>query len=163
MKRYEMDVELTAQDLFAFSMHHTYAAPSGILGIVVSVGALVTLAVKYAELPVSSRVALAVIGVLFTIVQPLMIYSKSRKQEKRSKQIKGTLHYSIDAEAVTISQGEEQAVVKWDEISKVVLTAKRIYLYTGPVRGFIFPADACGDSLKAMAEDMKKWMMLARQ
>ena len=92
-----------------------------------------------------------------------MLYSKSRRQEKRNKQIKGTLHYSIDAEAVTISQGEEQAVVKWDEISKVVLTGKRIYLYVGPVRGFIFPADACSSSMKAMAEDMKKWMMLARQ
>ena len=43
MKEIEFDVELTAGDLYAFSMRHTYGNISGIFGMVISLSCWIIL------------------------------------------------------------------------------------------------------------------------
>ena len=128
MKDIEFDVELTAKDLYRFSMRHTYSGVSGIFGVVISLACWIILAVRF--------------GALDTL------YGKSAAQAKQNKDINASLHYTLSEEQITVSQGEQEACVKWYDVRKCIYTAKALYLYMSPVRAFIFPADQCGDSFE---------------
>ena len=67
---------------------------------------------------------------------------------KQNKDINASLHYTLSEEQITVSQGEQEACVKWYDVRKCIYTAKALYLYMSPVRAFIFPADQCGDSFE---------------
>ena len=148
MKNIEFDVELAADDLFRFSMRHTYGNVSGIFGLVISLSCWVILAVRFGVMDTTARIALFIIGCLFTIVQPVMLYSKSKAQARQNKDINAKLHYTLLPEGITVSQGEQEASVKWYDVRKVTCTAKAVYVYMSPVRAFIFPQDQCGEAFE---------------
>lgn len=144
MKEIEFDIELTAGDLYAFSMRHTYGSISGIFGVVISLSCWIILAVRFGAMDTTARIALFIIGCLFTIVQPVMLYSKSKAQARQNKDINAKLHYTLSPDGITVSQGEQEASVKWYDVRRITCTAKAVYLYMSPVRAFIFPQDQCG-------------------
>ena len=57
MKKIEFDVELTAGDLYAFSMRHTYGNISGIFGVVISLSCWIILAVRFGVMDTTARIA----------------------------------------------------------------------------------------------------------
>ena len=118
MKEINFDVDLGTGDLYSFMMHHTYSGMSGIFGIIISVGSLVICAIKFRELDTTAIAALIIIGLIFTVIQPLMLYKKAFMQVKRNKNINAKLHYTLAEEGITVSQGENEAQVKWYEVRK---------------------------------------------
>lgn len=153
MKEIEFDVELTAGDLYGFSMRHTYGNVSGIFGVLISLSCWIILAVRFGVMDTTARIALFIIGCLFTIVQPVMLYSKSKAQARQNKDINAKLHYILSPDGITVSQGEQEASVKWYDVRKIICTAKAVYLYMSPVRAFIFPQSQCG----AQFEEVKSF------
>ena len=139
------DIRLTTSELYTFSMRHTYFGMSGIFGLIISFGSLAVVALRYKYLDKSAIVALIIIGLLFTVVQPVMLYFKAGTQVKRNESIKGCLHYVFSEEGIIVTQGEQQAEVKWYEVRKRVVTGSAMYLYMSPVRAFIFPKSQCMD------------------
>ena len=95
MKDIEFDVELTAKDLYRFSMRHTYSGVSGIFGVVISLACWIILAVRFGALDTTAKLALFIIGCLFTIVQPVMLYGKSAAQAKQNKDINASSLHSV--------------------------------------------------------------------
>lgn len=153
------DINLTTSELYLFSMRHTYSGISGIFGLIISFGSLVAVGLRYKYLDKSAIAALIVIGLLFTVVQPVMLYFKARTQVKRNENIKGCLHYVFSEDGITVAQGEQQATVKWYEIRKRVVTKNAMYLYMSPVRAFIFPKSQCADKFDELVRftiDMMK-------
>lgn len=146
MKEINFDVDLGTGDLFSFLMHHTYSGISGIFGVIISLVSLIVCAVKFKELDTTAIIALIIIGLIFTVIQPLMLYNKARIQVKRNKNINAKLHYKLAEDGITISQGENEAKVNWYEIRKKVATGKALYVYMSPVRAFIFPKSQCGEA-----------------
>lgn len=158
MKDIEFDVDLTVPDLYVFSMRHTYFSISGVFGLVISIGSLLLCALRYSVMDRTALVALLIIGVLFTVVQPLMIYSKAVAQRKQNKDINAPLHYSLGEEGINVSQGEQTAFVHWYDVRKMVQTSKAVYLYMSPVRAFIFPKAQCGEQFGEMADMIQKML-----
>lgn len=143
MKEIQFDVDLRVSDLYAFSMRHTYFSVSGVFGLIISLGSLIICALRYSALDRTSVIALIIIGLLFTVVQPLMLYSKAVKQRKQNKDINAPLHYQLGEEGIEVRQGEQTAIVHWYDVRKMVQTSKALYLYMSPVRAFIFPKAQC--------------------
>lgn len=101
--------------------------------------------------------ALIIIGMLFTVVQPVMLYSKARTQVKRNESINEKLHYNVSEEGITVSQGEQEGQVKWYEVRKKIVSKNAMYIYMSPVRAFIFTRGQCEgqyDRLVDMVNDM---------
>lgn len=147
MEKIEFDVNISRGDLYRFTMRHTYLSFSGIVGILISLGSIGLAIVRWKEYNLTTIIALFVIGALFTIIQPIMLYGKVCAQIKKNTDIKDTLHYEISQEGIRVSQGEQEAFVKWYEVRKKVLASKGIYLYMSPVRAFIFPESQIGVEL----------------
>ncbi len=160
MQKIEFDVELAASDLYRFSMRHSYLSISGVFGLFLSVGSLIYLICNFSSLDKTACMALAIIGCLFTVVQPIMLYIKSKAQVQRNKNINAPLHYVISEEGITVCQGDEEGTVTWEEVQKSIVTSTALYLYMSPIRAFIFPKTQCGDlflpTCKMVEEQMKK-------
>lgn len=143
MKEIEFDIGLTTNELYAFSMHHTYLSFSGVLGLAISFGSLIICVLNFRNFDSTAIIALIVIGLLFTVIQPIMLYSKAKVQVKKNENIIGSLHYRLSEDGIEISQGEQKASARWYEVRKRKITKNAMYLYTSPIRAFIFPKCQC--------------------
>lgn len=158
MREVEFDIRLTAGELFAFTMHHTYSSASGIAGLGISIGSLVLCAARHKYFDSTTIIALLITGLLFTVVQPVMLYFKCKVQVKKNESINGNLHYRISEEGIEVSQGGQQAFVKWYEVRKRKMVKNAMYLYMSPVRAFIFPEGQCGGSFNELSGLVKDMM-----
>lgn len=150
MTEFNFDAKLSAAELYAFSMRHTYKSMSGIFGLIISFGSLIICAVRYKYLDKTAIMALIIIGLIFTVIQPLMLWSKANAQVKKNKSINAKLHYNISDNGITVSQGEQEADVKWYDIIKTVIVKDAVYVYMSPVRAFIFTKKQCGDDFGSL-------------
>ena len=87
MKELEFNIDLTTGELYRFSMRHTYCSVSGAVGVLISLGSWGICATRYQTLDRTAFIALIIIGCLFTIVQPVMLYQKAWKQKKQNEAI----------------------------------------------------------------------------
>lgn len=158
MKEAEFDIRLTAGELYVFSMHHTYSAVSGIAGLIISLGSLAICAIRYKYLDKTAVMALIITGLLFTVVQPVMLYWKAKVQVKKNESINSVLHYRISEEGIEVSQGGQQAFVKWYEVRKKKLARNAMYLYMSPIRAFIFPKSQCGGQFDTALDIVNEMM-----
>lgn len=159
MEDIRFQVDLSVSELYMFSMRHTYFSASGIFGLLLSFGCLAACAVRYEVLDGSAKLALLIIGLLFTVVQPVMLYGKAFMQRMRNQDINAPLQYRVGEEGIEVSQGEQQVQVPWYDVRKMVQSKKAVYLYMSPVRAFIFPRKQCGeryDELIALIKQMLK-------
>lgn len=166
MEEIRFQVDLSVSELYVFSMRHTYCSASGVFGLLLSFGSLAVCALRYESLDGSAKLALLIIGLLFTVVQPIMLYGKAFTQRQRNKDINATLQYCISEEGIQVSQGEQQVQVLWYDVRKMVQSKHAVYLYMSPVRAFIFPRRQCGNQydkmislIRSMLEKYKDYEM----
>lgn len=140
----EFDVQIKSGDLYDYMMRHTYNSPAGLLGSVV--GALMVL-VGLAK----AYVLFVILGVVLLLYLPYTLFLKSKRQSLNPV-FQNPLHYRVDDEGITVSQGEVEETQKWDTMYKAVSTTKSIIVYTNKVNACIFPKRDLGDQTMALIQ-----------
>ena len=156
MTEFDFDAKLSAGELYAFSLRHTYRSMSGIFGLIISFASLIICALRFNYLEKTAVIALIIIGLIFTVIQPVMLWSKAKAQVRRNKSINSTLHYTINDDGITVSQGEQEAKVKWYEIRRIIFVKDAIYVYMSPVRAFIFTKKQCGGDFSELVKYIRE-------
>jgi len=134
----EFDVKIGAGDLYDYMLAHSYNSASGILGS--GVGAvMVTVALMKAQW------VLLIGGIVLLLYLPWTLFIKSRQQVLSNPTFKEQLHYVMDDEGITVSQGDVTQKQAWEDLHKAVSTGKSIILYTSKVNASIFPKNQLGD------------------
>ena len=62
------------------------------------------------------------------------------------------LHYVLNEEGITVSQGEVSQSQAWADMYKATSTTKSIIVYTSPVNATIFPKRVLGENLSQCIE-----------
>ena len=132
-------VQMTARELYKFNLYHTYHGFSGLFGLTLSLLALVNLFMNFHDLSDTGKTIMIIIGIWFTIWEPLMMKSRAKAQLNRSKAYKKPLNYEISETGITVSQDEQNETVGWDKLVKVVETKSQFLLYSSRIHAFIFP------------------------
>ena len=83
--------------------------------------------------------ALIFVAMLFTVVHPIQLYSKARKQVTKNEVFKKPLNYVLTEEGITLSQGAESQSITWADVFQVKEYKSQILVYTGRVYAFIWP------------------------
>jgi len=83
---------------------------------------------------------------------PWTLFIRSRKQALDNPVFQQPLHYVLDEEGITISQGETSTHQAWENMVKAVSTGKSIIVYTTRVNATIFPKNQLGDKKEAVIE-----------
>lgn len=147
----ECDVDLSVKEIYNYVMYHTYSSFSGYVGVLLSICALFGMVYAWDALPWPQRIILFFTGLIFTVIQPIMLYTKSKLQVKQSKAINKPLHYLFDETGIHISCGEETARSGWEEVMKVTNTKLNVIIYVSKVRAYVIPKSAIGEQY----EDLK--------
>lgn len=142
----ECRILLKEKDMRHFMFRHTYTSFSGWFGVLLSLIALVMLIIGWKQYDIIHIVALGILALLFTVVQPIQIVLRAKRQIKQQDMFHDTLIYNLCEEGILVRQGEQYVNVEWSGIRKITNTRKAMFIYTSPVRAFILPYDQIDDS-----------------
>lgn len=138
-------VQLTTKEMYEFLMRHTYSSMSGFIGLILSIGGFVGFFYMLG-MPDASLLylgALLLTGLLFTVVQPLMVLKNAKKQAKFYE--KESLEYIISKKGIDVRQGDKTGFSSWDDITKITSSKNIIVMYTTRVHAYVIPRTAIGD------------------
>lgn len=141
----ELDVKIEANDLYDYMMAHTYNSPSGILGSCVG-GLMVVVGVM------NKNWMFLIFGAIVLLYLPWTLYLKSKQQVLSNPAFKEALHYVLDEEGITVSQGENVQSQAWADMYKATSTTKSIIVYTSPVNATIIPRRALEENVSQCIE-----------
>lgn len=135
----ELDVKIEAKDLYDYMMAHTYNSGAGILGS--CFGALMIIVGV-----INTRWIFIICGVVLLLYLPWTLFLKSKQQILNNPAFKESLHYVLNEEGITVSQGETLQSQSWENMYKATSTAKSIIVYTSPVNATIIPRRVLGEN-----------------
>lgn len=141
----ELDIKIEAGDLYDYMLMHNYNSPAGIMGGVL--GAVMIMAALARE-----QWIFLIAGAVLLLYLPWTLFIQSRKQILSNPIFKQPLHYVLDENGITISQGETSTSQAWEDMVKAVSTGKSIIVYTSRVNATIFPKAQMGDKRTAVIE-----------
>ena len=141
----EFDIKIKSSDLYDFNMMHAYNSIPNLLINVLGVFAIIVGLGK-------SNVFYCIMGAVVLLYLPWTLYVKSKQQALLNPVFKEPLHYLLDDNGITISQGETSTTQSWEDCLKAVSTTKSIIIYTSKVNATIFPKNQLGDKRTALIE-----------
>ena len=141
----ELDVKIESGDLYDYMMAHTYNSASGIIGS--CFGALMVV------IGVMNKQWIFLIGgVVLLVYLPWTLFLKSKQQALNNPTFKTPLHYVLNEEGLTVSQGEVSQSQAWENMFKATSTNRSIIVYTSPVNATIIPRKALGQDVSKCIE-----------
>lgn len=156
MNEVKFSVQVTVKDMFAFLMHHSYRGMSLVADAIVTFGAIGLLIAGFGKGDVVKTVALIFVALLFTVVHPLQLYNRARKQVTKNEVFKKPLDYVLTDEGITMSQGEEAQSFTWGDVYQIREYKSQILVYTGRVYACIWPKRELAECENEVRELFKK-------
>lgn len=150
-----LTVKIEAGDLYDYLLMHSYNSPAGILG-----SAFGALWIIYA-MAFRQWIFIA-LGLVMLLYLPWTLFLRSRQQMINNPVFQEPLQYTLDEEGLTVSQGEAQEKMAWEDMHKAVSTGRSIILYTSRINATIFPKRQLGDQKTAVIEMISTHMPPAK-
>lgn len=144
MEKKTIKVKVGVKDLFRFLMGYNYCSFGGIFGVIVSLSCLLGLAISYQDNSQGTNLLLLVVGLLFTVIQPMLLLKKSVAQCVKNPSFRSPLTYELADEGITVRLDEQSQKVEWDAITKLKENKNQILVYTSRVNAFIWPVEQLG-------------------
>lgn len=134
---------------------HSYNSPAGLVG-----SAFGALLIVFAF--ATQQWMFIVLGLVMLLYLPWTLFIKSRSQILSNPSFQEPLQYTLDEEGLTVSQGEAQEKMAWEDMHKAVSTGRSIIVYTSRVNATIFPKRQLGDKKTAVIEMISTHMPPAK-
>ncbi len=150
-------VQMTVKDVYRFNMYHVYHSVSGLVGLLLSLLALGNLIISFDSLTDQGKTIMTIVALWFTVLEPIMVYRRAKKQVKKIKSYHKPLHYTIGEQGITVSQDEESQTMEWNRLRRIVKTRQQILIYSSRVHAFIFPRTAWQDQEQKMQSLLKRY------
>ena len=150
-------VQMSVKDVYRFNMYHVYHSASGLVGLLLSLFALCNLIISFDNLTDQGKTIMTIVALWFTVLEPVMVYNRARKQVKKITSYHKPLHYTIGKQGITVSQDGESQTIEWNRLRRIVKTRQQILIYSSRVHAFIFPKDAWQNQEKKMQSLLKRY------
>lgn len=151
----ELDVKITSGDLYDFLLRHSYNSVSGLLGAVIgALGVVVGISRQYW--------IYLILGVVILLYLPWTLFIKSKQQIANNPVFQEPLHYVLDENGITISQGDSSTCQTWEDCLKAVSTGRSIIVYTAKNNATIFPKSQMQDKTTDVIEMISTHMPPAK-
>lgn len=125
--------------MFYFFMRHNYACFSGIFSLFISIGAALLFIIRFQQYDITAKCLLAIVALLFTVIQPLQLLLKAANQIKRTPMFHEPIHYTFREDGLELSQHDQNGMIPWDQIMKIIDTGTYLIIYITRMRAYIFP------------------------
>lgn len=147
MKQIKINVTMKVANMYEFLLRHAYSGFGGIGSLLFSLALLVYFIVGRQTLNQGQTILVIFGALLFTVINPVVILFNATKQVKLNPTFRDLLTYTLSEEGVLVEQSEQELLVKWEEVQKVVETRQSVIIYLTKVRAFVLPKYAIGEEL----------------
>lgn len=151
-EKIQFSVQMNAKEVYRFTMYHVYHGFTGILGVCLSIAAFITLLVSFNSLTDQTRAILILVAAWFIIIDPVILFMRSRGQVKSNKTYQKPLDYTLNNEGITVSQEEQSQTISWEHLMKIVENKSQYLVYSNKIHAFIFPKTSLEDNGEAVRE-----------
>ena len=151
----EFDIKLESKDMFRFNMYQTYTGFSGWFSIVFSIvlfGLAGYTAYNYGEEALPNILLYIGAGVFMLIYMPFTLWLRAGRSIKASPVLSNVLHYHVDEDGFTVTQGEASGVLAWKQIYKMVATKHLVLVYSGRINAYVIPRNQLGEHYVPLAK-----------
>ena len=145
MNEVNFDIQITDKDLFKFSINNIYRKFTGILWIVFSITVIFITVHTWGDISINNSILLICMALLFSVMNPFLLWTKSKSQIKKNETTRKPIHYCINGKGVTISQGERTDHVDWNQTWKAVRYGNLVIIYVSSIRAFVLPVSQIGE------------------
>jgi hypothetical protein len=151
------DIKIRVKDLFGFTLYHSYAGIFGKMWLGLSIVALIGFFVTFGTVTPQYSAALLFIGLLFTVINPILLYQKCASRMKKTKEAyELPFCYTCEANGILLVQGENKVKYTWDMIFQFVETKKAVYMMMDPMHACIIPKDQLGEKKQEFMNYIKE-------
>lgn len=140
----EFKVKLTRKEMFTFLINNAYRKPMGVISFLFGIGCFAVAGITCRQMGLQSTLLLILLGSIYTIIQPIMLWKSAGRQIAKNPVYKEELSYSFDDKGITVSQGESVTAKGWEECYKVADYGKVVIIYITVNNGIILPKAAIG-------------------
>ncbi len=151
-----VSVQMKTAYMFDFLYWHSYSGFMGIINYGFSLAAVVALCLGFGKGDAMATIALVVLALLFTVINPLLLLQKADKQVKRMPMFRNPILYSFDQKGFTVTQDGESAEAEWAEVVLVRETKKTLALYLGAANAIVLPKEECGEAMAEIKRLLKE-------
>lgn len=152
MEKVRVTTSVGTKDMFRFQLYHTYCGTSGFFLCLLAIVAAADLIGNFSNMEMGTKVLCAIMILWVIVINPLTLYSRSKKQAESAELYKEPLDAEFSEEGMTLYQGENTGLIEWKEISKIVFQKKLIIFYMGKVRAHLLPLE----QIPEQADDVVK-------
>lgn len=142
-RHYEIDAEITEQELRNFRLAHEYRRPAILL-----VNAMAIFFIIYSALSGVKGMNLGItigLGILIILYYPFIIATKTKGIKNNSKVFQHVFHYMLDEEGLHLKVDKEAVDVEWKYVRKLMVLKSSLVVYTGKANAWIIPTKDMGD------------------
>ena len=140
--RYKYTYRTTARDLWQLSMYYIYGSLAGLCNIILTVAAFALGFSRWDQAQGIVRCLIVLGCCLFTVIQPLMIYAKAKKQAAGITQ---DTQVSIDDNGLYIRVGDDTSQLPWKSVKRISRKPAMIIIFSDTTHGFIFTNRVLGN------------------
>ena len=146
-KKITVCIQMKTAYMFDFLYWHSYSGFMGVVNYGFSLIALAALLAGFGKGNTMATVALTVLALLFTVINPLLLLQKAAKQIKRTPMFQKPIEYTFDEKGFTVTQENESATAEWTDVVLVRETKKTLVLYLGAANAIVLPKEECGEAM----------------
>lgn len=146
--------DISVKDMTDFMIFHTYSRIQGWFGLAVSVFALGYLIFNFNNMETDRKLLLLILGLLFTVINPVVLRIKAKKQVESNPSFKVPITYTLAEEGIVVEQKNIQEVHPWKNVVIVKDSKRSIIVYVSRVRAFIWPKEKYADSYDQVTETL---------
>ena len=132
--KYQYTYRTTASELWQLSMYYIYGSMVGLCNILFTAAVIALMVSRWQMAPTWQRLLFVAALCLFTVLQPLVIYRRARRQAAR---ITEDTTLTADASGVHIRVGAKQADLKWSSIKRVSKKPTMLILFSDTSHGYV--------------------------
>ena len=140
--RYKYTYRTTARDLWQLSMYYIYGSLAGLCNIIFTVAEFALGFSRWDQAQGIVRCLIVLGCCLFTVIQPLMIYAKAKKQAAGITQ---DTQVSIDDNGLYIRVGDDTSQLPWKSVKRISRKPAMIIIFSDTTHGFIFTNRVLGN------------------
>ncbi|MDO5564039.1 MAG: YcxB family protein [Eubacteriales bacterium] len=139
---YEFTYKLETKDLFQSSLYYTMYSVSGVIYAIISIIAIVVLIYTlitgvFFSFAWNFKFILIFGSTFCTILQPLILYIKVLKREKKNAQKEITLGFND--QGIHVKFEDKKASTPWSAVRKVVKRPTMLIIFMDSIHGHIIP------------------------
>lgn len=133
-KHFEYTYTTGTFELWQASMYYAYSSFMGVVNVVFIVSSIALIVSRWNGASDLFRAIMAVLLLLFTVIQPAMIYLRCRAALGGKDQ---TISLTVNEAGIDVTADEKSGHITWDKVRGAVKKPTLVIIYSGDGAGYI--------------------------